>query len=190
MIAPRASIRIQPLGRVRPRVLAALRRRLARVYRMPVEVAPRRQYLRGLGYSPRRDQYRADILLDHLSAQVPPDGTCLLGVTEEDIYVPHYNFLFGLAYVGDRCAVFSLYRLDDDFPEDADPRQGPAGWRLIDRAVKIAVHELGHAFGLGHCRDGRCVMHYADNVDAVDRESGRHCEKCRPRLASAVAPRE
>lgn len=177
-MAQRPRIVIQPLGQVRPRLLAGLRRRLAEAYRIPVSVARSRLYLRGDGYSLPRDQYRADVLLDRLCDRVAEDGTCLLGVTEADVYVPHYNFLFGYSYVGGCCALLAVARLDED---------GGAVTRLVlDRAAKIAIHELGHAFGLEHCRERGCVMRYADRVAAVDHENGRFCRDCRRDLRSLI----
>jgi len=51
------------------------------------------------------------------------------------------------------------------------------------RAVKEAVHELGHTFGLDHCSDPRCVMHFSNMLADTDRKGREFCPSCRARLA-------
>ncbi|MBV9667768.1 MAG: hypothetical protein JO327_06520, partial [Nitrososphaeraceae archaeon] len=38
---------------------------------------------------------------------------------------------------------------------------------FYQRIVKEAVHELGHAFGMNHCRNTSCVMHFSALVFIV-----------------------
>jgi archaemetzincin len=35
------------------------------------------------------------------------------------------------------------------------------------RLVKEAVHELGHAFGLNHCENIECVMHFSNSLQNI-----------------------
>lgn len=105
------------------------------------------------------------------------DITCpLVGVSAADVYVPGFNFLFGLSYTGRGAALVALARLIDDTEGTNAPRV------LAKRAGKIAIHELGHAIGLPHCRERHCVMRYSDSVSALDSESGRFSPRCRARL--------
>ena len=46
----------------------------------------------------------------------------------------------------------------------------------------VVLHELGHAFGLAHCRDFGCVMHASTNVGEVDLKRGEFCAACEQRL--------
>jgi archaemetzincin len=71
------------------------------------------------------------------------------------------NFAFGLAT--DRKALISLERLRPEFywmPEDDD---------LFEcRALKEAMHELGHVLGLNHCPDRNCVMYFSNSIPDTD----------------------
>ena len=49
----------------------------------------------------------------------------------------------------------------------------------LERAVKEARHELGHTFGLVHCRRPDCVMRASTDVGEVDVKSARFCRECR-----------
>lgn len=102
-------------------------------------------------------------------------GTFLsLGITEENI-VPSadYNFLFGYAFKD--AAVMSLDPLKGDDPDRE---------LLVERAVKIAVHELGHGLELDHHSydDGvRCTMvgdEEVDDLDTVDEGTATFCKDC------------
>jgi archaemetzincin len=122
-------------------------------------------------YNPLRRQYEGESLLQSLPC--PADLT--LGVVDVDLYVQGLNFIFGLAL--GRRAMISLKRLRPEFyglPENRG--------LLQLRALKEAVHELGHLFGLGHCQDQRCVMHFSNSLPDTDYKGERYCLLCRSRL--------
>jgi archaemetzincin len=148
-------------------LVAALKKRARAVtVDVPVEIPP-------AVYDARRQQYRAEALLDLLGGL---SGGYLLGLTARDLYADGLNFVFGMADPRHRAAVVSLARLG----KAADP----SAYRA--RAVKEVVHELGHAVGLAHCEDPRCVMHFSNSLADTDLKSDRLCAPCRARLARAA----
>jgi archaemetzincin len=52
----------------------------------------------------------------------------------------------------------------------------------MDRTIKEAVHELGHTFGLEHCENARCVMHFSNSLADTDWKQAKFCSQCRPKL--------
>lgn len=128
-------------------------------------------------YDRRRDQYLASAILSALREVEEPGAERLLGVADLDLYAPGLNFVFGQASMGGREAVIALPRLRQRFyglPDD------PALFQA--RVVKEAIHELGHTYGLGHCRDVGCVMSFSNSLWDVDRKSHRFCPACRRKL--------
>ncbi len=135
---------------------------------MDVEVLPREEIPPG-AHDRRRDQHRAPALLEVARSH---DGDYVLGVTEVDLYAKPLNFVFGQAEVGGRAAVISLHRL-----------AGPDPTLARQRALKEALHELGHTRGLPHCADASCVMHFSNALADTDRKGPALCADCAARLA-------
>jgi archaemetzincin len=121
-----------------------------------------------------RGQYYAAAILERLSRDPPlEDDARLVGITELDLYAPVLTFVFGEAQLGGRFALVSMCRLREEF-YGLPPRPE----LLMQRAVKEAVHELGHTFGLRHCDDWRCVMASTHSVERLDVKSDWFCGKC------------
>lgn len=120
-------------------------------------------------YDSKRRQYRAAPFLD---ASKEETGDRVLGLTAVDLYEPGLNFVFGLAAIQGRSAVISLARLAPDGTS-----------RLHERALKEAVHELGHTLGLEHDPNPECVMHFSSSLADTDRKGPRFCRRCEPTAA-------
>jgi archaemetzincin len=102
-----------------------------------------------------------------------------LGITSVDLFVPEFNFVFGEASTTLRGAVFSIARLDLRTYGEAENTA-----LLIRRATTEAVHELGHVFGLHHCKQLNCVMWFSNTLSETDRKGSTFCYRCSAQLGS------
>lgn len=130
------------------------------------------------GYDSERKQHRADAVLRYVHDQASaPEQEKILAITNEDLYAPDLNFVFGQAQCPGAVAVMSLCRLYPTFYGQKTDRK-----LLLERAAKEAVHELGHTLGLRHCTNPECVMSFSNSIIDVDRKKQTFCETCRGRL--------
>jgi len=131
-----------------------------------------------------RGQYHSTNLLGRLlDLAAPSDEVKILGITDVDLYIPILTFVFGEAQLKGRVALVSVYRLRQEFyglQEDPELFYG--------RIEKESVHELGHTFGLVHCRTSDCVMRFSNSVDDVDLKGVDFCPECRHAIPSAAHP--
>jgi archaemetzincin len=111
-----------------------------------------------------RHQHLSTAFLDLLARAKQRGWERLLGVTGVDLYVPRLNFVFGEADPRRGVAVFSVHRL----------RTRDAAL-FARRAATEAVHELGHTYGLGHCRRRDCVMWFSNTLPETDWKGTRLC---------------
>lgn len=127
-----------------------------------------------------RHQYNSSLILSYLTASFNfLTQTKILGVTNFDLYVPELNFVFGEAILNGNVAIISLKRLSQEF-YGLNPNYG----LFILRAVKEAIHELGHSFGLTHCRNRKCVMHFSNSIIDTDVKEKYYCSACKSKLSS------
>ena len=174
------TIYLLPLGDQHVPLLDAISKAVDGAFGLPASrlpPAPVPEY----AYNETRGQYHSTTILKALAAHVPKDALRLLAIANVDLYVPDLNFVFGEAAVDGRVCVISLYRLRPEF--HGEPTDEPL---FTERAVKEAVHELGHTFGLRHCPDPHCVMHFSNSIRDTDRKSSEFCEETSKRLRSKL----
>jgi archaemetzincin len=128
-------------------------------------------------HDPERGQYNATSVMRELRASRPEERGILLGVTMEDLYAAGLNYIFGEADIFAGMAVIALARLRQEFYGYA-----PDSGMLSERAVKEAIHELGHVLGLDHCQDPKCVMFFSNSIVDTDTKGSAFCGKCRDTL--------
>ena len=168
-------IALVPIGQVEGAILTVIGEGLQEAFGRPCVLAaplPRPDY----AYEQRRGQNLSDAILVRLRTLSLP-AERWLGIVDVDLYTPGLNFVFGQASVGGPAAVIALPRL----------RQGfyglPEGAALFhQRAIKEAVHELGHTYGLGHCPDATCVMHFSNSLPDTDRKGTDFCLRCKDKI--------
>lgn len=158
---------IKPFGAVDPAILEGLRTELeafgkvevARAAPVPVSMAHRE--------GSRWVQYLAS---EFETACADEPGDRVLAVTDVDLFDDGLNFVFGHATIHGRFAVISIARFGNDGRE-----------KVVERATKTAIHELGHTFGLYHDdANPDCVMHFSERPEHTDRKGRAFCAKCNP----------
>lgn len=163
-------------------LLRHLETRLADTFGLEVEVR-RPWFDPERCFDPSRGQYNSTLLLALLQGGPGSDFDRVLGVTGVDLFIPVLSYVFGEAQLPGRAAVMSLHRLAPElYGLPADPA------RLAERAEKEAVHELGHTWGLIHCRQPECVMRPSTYVEEIDLKGVRFCGECRRALTPTPLP--
>ncbi len=128
-------------------------------------------------YNSRRNQHHSTTILTWMEAVRPKGFERMLGVTDVDLYAQGLNFVFGEANMISGAAIISLTRLRQEFyglPPDEQ--------LLRARAVKEAIHEIGHTYGRGHCANVRCIMHFSNGLGDTDIKGPAFCIECRSQL--------
>jgi len=126
---------------------------------------------------PRRRQHASGAMLRWLLESGPPGGK-VLGVTDQDLFIPILTYVFGEAQLR-RHGRPSLHR---------PPGRGggvPAA-PAHRAALQGGGHEVGHAFGLHHCRHPACVW-AARRPCAASREVTPALKRLRQRLRQPPA---
>ncbi len=174
-------IALVPFGQVDQKVLEHLKEALKGVFGKECETLPPVS-IPAYAFNPNRRQYLSDLFLEELGRLEAEGALKVLGVTEVDLYTRGLNFVFGQAKLGGREAVISLARLRQSFyglPEDEG--------LLLLRALKEAIHELGHTWGLAHCPDPLCVMHFSNSLRETDVKKAEFCPRCLSTLKSRLS---
>ena len=124
-------------------------------------------------YYKKGNRYRAAGLLDDLERF--KNGGFALGMTDEIIYHPNEKSptwgIFGLGRTGKNVCVISSMR----------PKEHKL--QSDDNMRKLMLHELGHAFGLNHCKDQHCFMVDAEHGDKFA-QTPSFCNDCKQFLNS------
>jgi len=169
------SILLVPLLNISEKTLNDLKEEIGNTFLSKVIIAQPVASLPENAYDKSREQYDAGKLISLISSQYKDyKADKMIAVGSVDIFVNDMNFVFGVAQKGGRICLISLYRLDQRFYGKESEYD-----KLRDRAVKEAVHEIGHCCGLDHCKAKNCVMQFSNDIMAVDLKDKFFCEDCR-----------
>jgi archaemetzincin len=199
-------ILIQSIGKVENELLRMLKKPLEKIFGIECHVPTDILEIPEGAYNPSRDQYHSTEILYSMTNILKRDSShivkifnfdiegnprvsgtakskilqaanteCLhvLGVTNVDLYASRLNFVLGEAEYPGNFAIISLHRL-----------KSPNKKIFLKRVLTEAVHELGHTFGLPHCGNHLCVMHFSNSVVETDIKGPGFCSDCLSKLLS------
>jgi archaemetzincin len=169
-------IDIVPIGEVEETLLLFLRQNISQTFKIEPRVRNCHFNLSPV-YDPVRNQYNSGGLLLQLISDPPPETVKILGVTELDLFIPIFTFLFGEAQLNGIGALVSTHRLHNQFYGIPENKK-----LLRSRLLKEAIHELGHTFGLIHCFTLKCVMKSSTYVEEIDQKSINFCRVCEQKI--------
>jgi archaemetzincin len=145
---------------------------IADFFSLPVEVLPPK-LLPPQTHHLVRQQYHSTQLLEYLLKENDNEPLRVLGITGVDLYIPIFTFVFGEAQLDGKAAIISTFR-----PGGGASMIKPSPSVFLERLLKLSVHELGHTFGLPHCRRESCLMSFAANLEKLDLKNLELCEYC------------
>lgn len=169
---PFHSILIQPLNDADTSSIAFIQKALADSFSVPVKVLPALTIPNSAWYAPRK-RYWADSVLTWMKTFSGIGRSVVLGITGKDISTTterQSNWgIMGLAYKPGNVCVVSDYRLQ---------KHGITAEHIRVKLLKVALHELGHACGLPHCKQKNCLMTDAEGKENLDKQK-QYCDSCR-----------
>jgi archaemetzincin len=118
-------------------------------------------------------KYNSTGVLLYIAKRMPGKSLKVLAVSQLDLYSPIFSHLYGEAQLKGEAALMSLYQLRQEFYHlEADSEV------FLSRCEKEALHEMGHTFGLMHCKERNCVMYPSSTIADTDIKSSTFCQVC------------
>lgn len=166
---------IIPFGLIQKEVLNFLQLELANVVGFQARIfnaQPIPQY----AFNSKRNQYHSTRILESLK-QIKARGELILGIVDVDLYVPELNFVFGEANILDSVCIISIMRLRQEYY--SLPKNNKL---FLERILKEAIHEVGHTYGLAHCDNPKCIMHFSNSLRDTDTKGPSFCFRCEVKI--------
>jgi predicted Zn-dependent protease len=168
----RAKIVIVPMGEADLVIINRLAGTLGAVFNRGVDI------LKGMrmpieAFNENRNQYYARIILAKLERVKANSREMVVGVCEEDIYLPNALYLLGYADTLAGTAIVSLFHFRQEFyglPEDET--------KVYPRLFKEVVHQLAGLYAVPPCANPVCVHYESREMLDIDAKSVRLCDIC------------
>lgn len=176
MVFRKAKIVVVPLGDVDFMMINRLATSIGPVFGRSVDI------LKGMklpeeSYNVIRNQYYSSIIFSKLERIKANPRELVLGVCEEDIYLPDEAYVLGHSDPVLGTTVISLFRIRQEFyglPEDE--------MKVYSRLFKQAVHQLSLLFNISACKNPKCVNYYSQEMFDIDNKSIKLCDICKRKL--------
>lgn len=176
----KAKIVLAPLGEVDFILVNRLATSIGPVFDRSVDI------LKGMkvpeeSYNVIRGQNYASVILNKLERVKANQREFIVGLLEEDIYLPDEAFIIGYSDTVLRTAVVSLFRIRQEFyglPEDDK--------KVFSRLFKQSIFHLSPLFNLPSCRNPRCINYYSQKMFDIDSKGEKFCDLCRRKISGKI----
>lgn len=183
-------IAIQPFKGFPEEEAQTIQENVADFYELETTILPQVDFPENAFVNIKSPRYRADTLIRFLRSTLSSDYNYVIGLTNKDISTtkysnypnrqikkPEYKYkdwgLFGLGFCPGESCIVSTFRLKNKISHE----------QFIDRLTKISCHELGHNFGLPHCKNVECIMQdAAETIKTIDNVSLHLCNDCKMKI--------
>ncbi len=179
MVFKKAKIVVVPLGEVEFMLVNRLATNIGPVFGRSVDI------LKGMkipeeAYNVVRNQYYASIIFSKLERVKANPRELVLGICEEDVYLPDEPYIIGHSDSVIGAAVVSLFRIRQEFyglPEDE--------MKVYSRLFKQSVHQISHLLGMTSCKNPKCINYYSQEMFDIDSKGEKFCDICKRQLVNS-----
>lgn len=179
----KVEIAIQPFKNFPNKLTDTLSKVIAKKFNADIHILEQIKLPESAFVNIKSARYRADSLIKFLRINKADNIDYTLGLCTEDISHTKRNAdgsikqpessykdwgIFGLAYCPGNSSIVSIKRL---YSKNNDI--------FINRVIKITMHEIGHNYGLQHCKNKQCIMQdAAESIKTIDKVNGEFCSEC------------
>jgi len=168
----RAKIVIVPLGEVDLAIINRLAGTLGGIFNRGVDIL-KGMHMPEEAFNETRNQYYARIVLSKLERVKANSRETVVGICEEDIYLPNTHYVLGYADALSGTGLVSLFHFRQEFyglPEDER--------KVYPRLYKEVIHQLANLYSIPPCANPPCIHYESRNMMEIDNKSLRLCDIC------------